>query len=98
MRFLVYPDPDQTLREKKLDFDMKNILYEGNSTPNVIKHTCVGTKVISKSWKFGYLLVLVSPLRPESGSAFPKRIRIQKSQINADPYGSGYETLVPQND
>jgi hypothetical protein len=33
---------------------------------------------------------------PGSGSAFPIPIRIQESQINADPSGSGSTTLVPR--
>jgi hypothetical protein len=32
-----------------------------------------------------YLLILVNFHAPGSGSAFQKRIRIQNSQINADP-------------
>jgi|LakMenE18May11ns_1017448.scaffolds.fasta_scaffold9154205_1 hypothetical protein len=38
-------------RHKKLDFDMKNILYVGN----VIKRTYVRTKAILKGWKQVYL-------------------------------------------
>jgi hypothetical protein len=42
-----------------------------------------------------YWLILVKIHAPGPGSAFPIRIRIQDSQIYADPSGSGSTTLVP---
>jgi hypothetical protein len=49
-----------------------------------------------------YLLILVNFLAPRSGSAFPKPIWIQESQINADPqhqcYGSGMFIPDPGSD
>jgi hypothetical protein len=41
------PDRGQTLPSKKLDFDMKNILYVGICH----KHTYAGTTAILKGWK-----------------------------------------------
>jgi hypothetical protein len=52
-------------RRKKLDFEIKNVLYVGNAW-YVIKHTNVGTKAILKGWKSGSLLTLVNFLAPGS--------------------------------
>ncbi len=50
--FIADPDPTLYLNadppSQKLDFDMKNMLYEGKC---VIKHTYVGTEAILKGWK-----------------------------------------------
>jgi hypothetical protein len=42
---------------------------------------------------FFYLVNFLCP-ESESESAFPIRIRIQESKINADPCGSKYTTLL----
>ncbi len=42
-------------------------------------------KASLQGWKSGLLLILVNFLAPGSGSVFATRIRIQESQINADP-------------
>ncbi len=85
----IHPDTDsgQTLC---LKFYMKNILKVGYRS-NIPK------KVQKPFWKAEsqvYLLVFVVFHAPESGSAFPVRIRIQDSQISGDWCGSGSTILV----
>jgi hypothetical protein len=57
------------------------------------KHTYGGTKAFSKGRKPGLFENLANFHAPGSGSAFPTRIRINSSQMNADPGGSGSGTL-----
>ncbi len=68
---------------KKLTFYMKNTLYVFNRPLNI------PTKVQKPYWKSGVqsfcLLILAHFLAPGSRSIFLIRIRIQESQINADP-------------
>jgi hypothetical protein len=43
---------------------------------------------------FTFFLFCGSFLPPGSGSAFPVRIRIQSTKINAGPYGTAFATLL----
>jgi hypothetical protein len=66
---------------------MKNVLKAGNTVGQ--KHTYESKKsLFERQENQVYLLILVHFQAPGSGSAFPIRIRIQGSQINADPCGS----------
>jgi hypothetical protein len=73
---------------KKLNFYMKNISTVGNRSK---KHTYKSKKVFLKSRKACLFDNLVNFDAPGAGagSAFPIRIWIHDSQINADAYGSG---------
>ncbi len=79
-------DPDQTFESQKIEFYMKNIL---NVDKRSKKHTYEGTKAFLEADNQVYLEMLAKFRAPGSGSAFPIRIRIQDSQKNADPGGSG---------
>jgi len=77
------PDPDQE------NFYIKTIRTSGNRSKNI------PTKVQKPFWKARnqvYLWSLVNFDAPGSGSAsaFPIRLRIQDSQMNADPQHRGY--------
>ncbi len=61
-----------------MDFDMKNILYAGNTMyGNKTYRIYVDTKASLKGWKSGLLV--------NFGQFLCSWIRIQESQINADP-------------
>ncbi len=80
-----------------MNFYMKNILKTGTRYCNRSRNigTYEGKKLFLKAGNQVHLSIVVNFHAPRSGSAFPVRIRIQDSQINADPCrsGSGSTTL-----
>ncbi len=78
---------------QQLNFYMLNILKVGTGNRSRNLHTKVN-KAFWNAVKPGTILVnLVNFHAPGSGSAFPIRIHIQDSQMNADLCGSGSTTL-----
>jgi hypothetical protein len=81
LRIQADPDPGQTFKSQKVEFYMKNLLKVGDRSKNIPYRTYQGTKAflkgrICKFWVNFHASV--------SGSAFPIRIWIQDSQMNAD--------------
>ncbi len=58
------------------------------------KHSYKGAKAFLKRQETMFIEMLVNFHPPGSGSAFPIRIWIQDSQMNADPCGSGSTILL----
>jgi hypothetical protein len=85
MRLLGDPgvDQGQTLPPQKVEFFTLKYTLNRYGTKGH-KHTYVDTKGFLKGWKSGLLVNFC-----QFPCAFPKRIRIQESQINADSCGSG---------
>jgi hypothetical protein len=73
------PDPDPW---SQTNLDPCGYLHEGIGKKTYLR------RVQKPFWKAGnheYLIILANFDAPESGSAFPIRIRAQDSQMNADP-------------
>jgi hypothetical protein len=92
MRIQADPDLDQTSESQKADF-----LHEKYTFSTVCKRSKnIPTKVQKRFRKEEIqfcLYILANFHAPGTGSAFPVRIRIQDSKMNADPCGSGSTTL-----